>query len=201
MFENYDFTGFWSESDYITGNYTGEYPTDEMIAAAESELGYKLPEAYIWLMRNQRNGGVPEKGYFHTDDGGIFWINGIMGIGSEREYSLCGPLGSRFWIEEWGYPDIGIAICDTPSAGHEMIFLDYRECGPQGEPNVTYIDQEAAYCTVVLADSFEQFILGLTDVGYEDEDSELPSDTAAAVSSENEKTGKPGFFRRLFGRK
>jgi len=30
---------------------------------------------------------------------------------------------------DWGYPDIGVAICDTPSAGHEMIFLDYRECG------------------------------------------------------------------------
>ena len=29
-----------------------------------------------------------------------------------------------------------MAICDCPSAGHDMIFLDYRACGPQGEPAV-----------------------------------------------------------------
>lgn len=42
-----------------------------------------------------------------------------------------------------------------------MIFLDYRECGPQGEPKVVHIDQEYNYKITPLADSFEEFIKGL----------------------------------------
>ena len=34
-------------------------------------------------------------------------ITGIMGVDKDKIYSLCGQLGSRFMIEEWGYPDIG----------------------------------------------------------------------------------------------
>ena len=47
----------------------------------------------------------------------------------EKSCSLCGELGSQFMIDEWEYPAIGVAICDCPSAGHDMIFLDYRDCG------------------------------------------------------------------------
>ena len=65
--------------------------------------------------------------------------------------------------DDWGYPDIGVAICDTPSAGHEMIFLDYRECGRQGEPKVVHIDQELDYEITLLADNFEDFIRGLVN--------------------------------------
>jgi hypothetical protein len=73
-------------------------------------------------------------------------------------------------IEEWGYPDIGVAVCDCPSAGHDMIFLDYRRCGPEGEPEVVHIDQEGDYRITYLAGDFETFIIGLSK--EEDEDSE-----------------------------
>ena len=65
-------------------------------------------------------------------------------------------------IDEWEYPDIGVAICDCPSAGHDMIFLDYRECGRNGEPKVVHIDQEWDYRITVLADNFEELIRKLT---------------------------------------
>ena len=51
-------------------------------------LGYKLPQAYVELMK-MHNGG----------------------------------LGNQFMIDEWKYPAIGVVICDTPSAGHDMVFL------------------------------------------------------------------------------
>ncbi|WP_330566507.1 SMI1/KNR4 family protein [Roseburia sp. 1XD42-69] len=70
-------------------------------------------------------------------------------------------LSSQFMIEEWGYPAIGVAICDTPTAGHDMVFLDYRECGPQGEPKVVHIAQEFDYEVTFLANNFEEFIRGL----------------------------------------
>ena len=44
-----------------------------------------------------------------------------------------------------------------------MIFLDYRECGPHGEPKVVHIDQEGNYEITPLADSFEDFIRGLVN--------------------------------------
>lgn len=68
-------------------------------------------------------------------------------------------------IDEWEYPAIGVTICDCPSAGHDMIFLDYRKCGPQGEPAVVHIDQESDYHITPLANTFEAFIRGLVNEG------------------------------------
>ena len=64
-------------------------------------------------------------------------------------------------IDDWEYPAIGVAICDCPSAGHDMI--DYRECSPQGEPKIVHIDQECDYKITPLADNFEEFIRGLVN--------------------------------------
>lgn len=167
-FEGFNLSDFWEEtSNYAKDKYIGPVPTDEMIRSVEEELGYKLPESYIVLMQVQ-NGGFSKKSAFPTSTP-TSWaddhiaIEGFLSIGWDKTYSLCGKLGSRFMIEEWGYPDIGIAICDCPSAGHDMVFLDYRECGPQGEPKVVHIDQEDDYYITPLADSFEAFIRGLVD--------------------------------------
>jgi hypothetical protein len=60
-----------------------------------------------------------------------------------------------------GYPDIGIYVCDCPSAGHDMVYLDYRKNGKDGEPEVVHIDQELDYSITFLAENFESFIRGL----------------------------------------
>ena len=84
--------------------------------------------------------------------------------------SLCGPVGSGFWSKEWGYPRIGVYFADCPSAGHDMLCLDYRACGPAGEPQVVHIDQEWDYAIVAVAETFEAFIRGLEDdSAFEDE--------------------------------
>lgn len=177
-FADFDFSNFWDDDDYARKNYISDIPSDKLIAEIEEELGYKLPASYIWLMK-QHNGGIPFNTCFPSDSP-TSWaedhiaITGIFGIGREKDYSLCGGLGSKFMIDEWGYPEIGVAICDCPSAGHDMIFLDYRKCGPQGEPSVVHIDQECDYKITPLADNFEEFIRGLeNEEEYEyDEDNE-----------------------------
>lgn len=169
-FEGFDFTDFWDDSDYALDEYVSAPPSDKLIKEIEEELGYKLPASYIWLMK-RHNGGIPVNTCFPTDvptswaDDHVA-IEGILGIGRKKGLSLCGEFGSRFMIEEWEYPDIGVAFCDCPSAGHDTIFLDYRECGPEGEPKVVHIDQELDYKITPLADSFEEFIRGLV---HEDE--------------------------------
>ena len=194
-FEGFDLTNFWDDSMYALKEYVSEPPSDELIASVEEELGYKLPAAYIWLMK-QHNGGIPVNTCYPCDEP-TCWsddhvaITGIFGIGREKSCSLCGELGSQFMIDEWEYPAIGVAICDCPSAGHDMIFLDYRACGPQGEPAVVHVDQENNYKITHLADSFEEFIRGLEHESlYDpDEDAEDLED-----DSDEEETDHKGSF-------
>jgi hypothetical protein len=51
-----------------------------------------------------------------------------------------------------------------------MIFLDYSDCGPEGEPCVVHIDQESDYEISYLADDFASFVRGLAPYADEDED-------------------------------
>ena len=194
-FEGFDLTNFWDDNWYALKEYVSDPPSDELIASVEEELGYKLPAAYIWLMK-QHNGGIPVNTCYPCDEP-TCWsddhvaITGIFGIGREKSCSLCGELGSQFMIAEWEYPAIGVAICDCPSAGHDMIFLDYRACGPQGEPAVVHVDQENDYKITHLADSFEEFIRGLEHESlYDpDEDAEGLEDDA-----DEEETDHKGSF-------
>ncbi|WP_152395927.1 SMI1/KNR4 family protein [Paenibacillus guangzhouensis] len=181
-FSNFSLVDFWDDSEYARNSYLSEPPTDELIASIEEELGYKLPSSYIALMK-QQNGGIPKNTCFRAEEP-TSWaedhiaITGILGIGREKSYSIGGDLGSRFMIEEWGYPDIGVVICDCPSAGHDVVMLDYRACGRDGEPEVIHVDQEDDYEITYLADNFEAFIRGLVseeefDTSEEDKEADL----------------------------
>lgn len=169
-FTDVDLSTFWDNSEYALKNYVEDYPSDELIKSIESELGYKLPDSYICLMKLQ-NGGIPKNNCFSTKSP-TSWakdhiaITGIMGIGRNKTYSLCGELGSQFMIDEWQFPEIGVVICDCPSAGHDVIMLDYRKCGKEGEPEVVHVDQEFDYRITFLAKDFETFIIGLINDSY-----------------------------------
>jgi len=126
--KDFNWTGFWKDTDYAFESYIGREVTDEDIKNAEAELGYTLPAAYIELL---------------------------------KKYSLLGEMGNEFWISKVKYPPIGVVVADTISGGHDMIFLDYRECGPTGEPKVVRIDQECDYSITPLADNFGDFIKNL----------------------------------------
>ena len=194
-FEGFDLTNFWDDSMYALKEYVSDPPSDELIASVEEELGYKLPAAYIWLMK-QHNGGIPVNTCYPCDEP-TCWaedhvaITGIFGIGREKSCSLCGELGSQFMIDEWEYPAIGVAICDCPSAGHDMIFLDYRVCGPQGEPAVVHVDQENDYKITHLTDSFEEFVRGLEHESLYDPDEDVED---LEDDADEEKTDRKGSF-------
>ncbi|MCE9545881.1 MAG: SMI1/KNR4 family protein [Planctomycetia bacterium] len=182
IFADFDTKGFWKPSSYAMKEYVGVPLTDEIVADVEYQLGYNLPASYIELMRFQ-NGGIPCRTNHRTKQR-TTWshnhiaISGIYSIGSDKPCSLCGEFGSPFWIAEWCYPAIGVYFADCPSAGHDMLCLDYRECGPTGEPEVVHVDQEWDYKIVFVAESFEAFIRGLEDDSAFDENAKSdPTDT------------------------
>ncbi len=95
-----------------------------------------------------------------------------MGAGSLRDLrdprarlgyddGIDGVYGSRYLVVEWGYPDIGLVLCETPSGGHDTVMLDYRASGPLGEPRVAYVDEDRS--AVVIAETFSDFIANLID--------------------------------------
>ena len=152
----------WDDSQYSKKHYIGRPVGDNDIAEAERILGYRLPEAYRNLIK-EHNGGMLKLSAITIDDID-YYAEGLYGIDPNVENSvLSKKFGNRFWIEEWGYPEIGIAIADTPSAGHDMFFLDYRRCGYLGEPSVVLINQEFDYSITPIADSFEELLDMLHD--------------------------------------
>jgi hypothetical protein len=172
VLDDLDFTSFWKDSDYARTAYIDEPVTDLMVRAVEQELGYRMPAAYVALMRSQ-NGGIPRRTCFPTETR-TTWaenhvaIHAFLAIGRTKDTSILGRNGTRFMWGDWGYPDIGLCICDCPSAGHDMVMLDYRACGPRGEPAVVHVDQERDYRITTLAPNVEAFVRGLVDASVYD---------------------------------
>jgi hypothetical protein len=154
-----DLSGLFSESDQPLE----PPPDDNLVHSVEAELGLRLPAAYIALAR-AHNGGYLARSAYPTSQP-TTWasdhvaVRSIAAIGRTANFSLCGELGSQFWVEEWGYPDIGIYFADCPSAGHDMIALDFR--ARNDEPSVVHVDQEVGYRITTLAPDFVTFVNGL----------------------------------------
>ena len=168
MFEGFDFDGFWNDHPEAIRGGQGPVLTDEMVLEAEKELGYKLPDSYIWLLK-QRNGGFLKRtdfllGYELPIVGDRTMMRQLYSIRMDNSFSsIIGAYGTKFLVEDWGYPDIGVAIGVGIFGEHEVFFLDYRECGPQGEPKVSHVDQECDYRITVLAENFEEYIRKLVE--------------------------------------
>lgn len=161
------YAGLWDFDEVDGLGYHEAAPSDEDVQSIELELGYRLPAAYIDLARSH-NGGLLRLNS-HASPSPTTWaqdhvaVTGIFAIGRTAPLSLCGSNGQRLWLEEWGYPALGVYFADTPSAGHDMIALDYRTCGPEGEPSVVHVDQEVGYAVTQLAATFADFLAGLVE--------------------------------------
>lgn len=149
---------FWSDSTLGV-----QLPlTDEMVVDAERLLGVRLPSALLELLRMQ-NGGVVADGWnaFLTAQptswsGSHVPFDTLQGIGTaEGTLSL---LDTPYLVEEWGLPSPLVLLTGD---GHWWIALDYRECGPDGEPSVTWFDTELDQ-DLLLAPDFRTFVEGLT---------------------------------------
>ncbi|MCX4609672.1 SMI1/KNR4 family protein [Streptomyces mirabilis] len=139
--------------------YVGPPVDAEMIRQAEDLLQVRLPKSYVDLVFVQ-NGGVLRNRCFPTKFP-TSWasdhvcVDAIWGVGGTYGVDVVSPSV----IAEWGYPEIGVVLGITPSAGHDTVMLDYSECGPLGEPSVSYVDEDRVPRRI--ANSFSEFLHGL----------------------------------------
>ncbi|NUU77357.1 SMI1/KNR4 family protein [Paenibacillus xylanilyticus] len=157
-------TDFWDDSNEALEKWVLPSPTEEQIESVEERLVFKLPRAYVDMMK-VHNGGVPHYRYIPVSEAGaaekkLIEISGMLGIGQEKKHSLCGEEGSRFIIEQGGYPEIGVVLCKCPSDS-EIIMLDYRASDNAGEPEVVHVDKEDNYKITWLAPDFDTFVRSL----------------------------------------
>ena len=147
---------FFTDDTY----FSGPTVTTELVEAAEQSLGVKLPPSYLALLR-ERNGGVPHGCCFPMSIP-TSWardhieVRAIRGIGGEWGIDATSGLGSADMIREWGYPNVGLVLCHTPSGGHDTVMLDYKSETQDGEPCVVYVDEDRRPQRI--AASFQDFI-------------------------------------------
>ena len=118
-------------------SYTGPPLTDELVHQAETTLGVKLPESLLDLLRESNGGFLKRRHFGQIENGEHVEMSLVTGIG--WRHGLDGELGSLYMSAEWEYPE-GLLWLDGD--GHCGVFLDYRTCGPHGEPSVVWYDTE-----------------------------------------------------------
>ncbi|MFD4690156.1 SMI1/KNR4 family protein [Streptomyces sp. NPDC058463] len=149
---------FWDDGDYGV-----QQPlTDETVREAERVLGVTLPSALLDLLRAQ-NGGIVAAGHdaFPTSRP-TSWskdhvpFDHLMGIG--RQDGTTSLLDTPYLVEEWGMPAPLVLLSGD---GHCWIGLDYRACGRDGDPSVTWFETDLE-TELLLAGDFRSFVEGLT---------------------------------------
>lgn len=139
--------------------------TDEQIRAAEQQLGVKLPASLIAVLKVHDGGTLnatefklktlPPEDQWDMDE---YTIEQLPSVSASTDRSMDYLL--QLAREEWDLPE-GLVPLDGD--GHWWCCLDYRLCGPKGEPSVVHVDveDESDIFDFKVAESFSELIGGL----------------------------------------
>nr|WP_202542546.1 SMI1/KNR4 family protein [Streptomyces sp. SID2563] len=135
--------------------------TDAALQDAELRLGVRLPASLLEMLRMRNGGAVAEQWNAFPTDVPTSWseshvpLDDMMGIG--RRNGQLSLLDTAYLVGEWGLPSLLVLLTGE---GHWWIALDYRRCGRQGEPSVTWFDADDG-TELPLAADFRAFVEGL----------------------------------------
>ncbi|WP_051716458.1 SMI1/KNR4 family protein [Streptomyces sp. NRRL F-5727] len=157
---------FWGEGRY------GVQPalTDAAVRDAERRLGVRLPASLLELLRVQNGGQVAEAWNAFPTEVPTSWsvnhapLDSVLGIGPSDDWMSL--LDTGCLVEEWGLPSPLVLLSGD---GHYWIALDYRACGPSGDPSVTWFDVEDGL-ELPLAADFRTFVERLASAASLDPD-------------------------------
>lgn len=138
--------------------------TDAMVAEAERVLGSRLPPSYIAALRIQNGGYIRNQSHPSVEAP----VDTVAGIGprfpsiTERDWSEV----KTYMKEEGISTPSGIdSLVPFSGDGHYYFCFDYRVCGPEGEPSISFIDLECFDHDEVIAPDFLTFVSGLKPSG------------------------------------
>lgn len=137
--------------------------TNDIVAEAERSLGNILPADLLRLLRIQNGGAIaadwdacPAEPNFYAETHVPF--DALFGIGPADQATTITMLDTAYLIQEWELPT---SIVLLAGEGHYWVALDYRICGPTGDPSIVWIDNERND-ELQLAPTFRTFIERLT---------------------------------------
>ena len=141
-------------------NYYNHPPlTNEMVEAAESQLGVNLPSEFLELLKIQ-NGGYTN-GFSFPMSERTSWSNDhvpldeLFGIVTDPSLQTAqNILDTRYMTDEWGLPPRQVLLAGD---GHWWITLDYRR---GSIPSVAWVDVECSQ-DIQIAPTFSEFLNGL----------------------------------------
>ncbi|MFD3654569.1 SMI1/KNR4 family protein [Streptomyces sp. NPDC058620] len=136
--------------------------TDAAVQEAEAELGVRLPSSLLEILRIRNGGVVASRWNAFPTTAPTSWsedhvsLDEVMGIGRRENQSSL--LDTPYLVGEWELPSSLVLVSGD---GHSWIALDYRECGRQGEPSLTWFDADEE-TELALAADFTTFVERLT---------------------------------------
>lgn len=142
--------------------------TDTLISAAEQALGVRFPALLCRLLRERNGGHVSDQwSTFRLSD--PTWdedwapLSELMGVDPDADMSL---LDTPYLTREW---DLPAQLLLLDGDGHRWVALDYRDCGPHGEPTVSYFETDTGTSQPVAPD-FRTFLESLCPENTFDEE-------------------------------
>lgn len=166
-FEGFDFSDFWLEDAIDDPVYDcGDY-TEEKRMYTEQCLQCVIPKDYLYVLQ-MKNGGIPAYNFYpmeHLETKGIE-LTAFLGVG-DLDHSLSGTYGSRYAIENMGYPDIGIYFAETNMEG--LFVIPYISTS-DNNGMVCYVDQQNDFAIYPLAESLSTFLSTLIKMEKQEEE-------------------------------
>ncbi|MFD8481433.1 SMI1/KNR4 family protein [Kitasatospora sp. NPDC059673] len=143
--------------------------TEDAVADAQHLLGVTLPAELLALLRHRNGGGIADAFAAFPTRRPTSWstdhvpFDHLLGIGHRPD--ALSLLDTPYLIDEWELPSPVVLLCGD---GHYWIALDYRVCGPHGEPSVTWLDAEDG-TELALAPDLRTFLEQLTSASAFDD--------------------------------
>lgn len=106
--------------------------TPERVARTEAALGFRLPPALVADL-TACNGGLLRRTLLVGGPRPLR-LRDLAGLGYPEGLAQSARLSA-----EWDYPTPSLVLS---SEGPTAVLLDYRRCGPHGEPSVVFVDTD-----------------------------------------------------------
>ena len=146
---------YWDVPAFL--DYVQPPLTDAVIAAAEKQLGVRLPATYLALLREQ-NGGYLRASWPGSVSRTLFGIGpGFASITRDGAWWRPKNASEGAWAP--AAPDLLIPF---DGDGHWDVCFDYRAHGVSHEPAVTFVDNECER-EETIAESFAEYLARFVD--------------------------------------